>query len=170
MLTPQHVANYFLERAARENRGLSPIKLLKLVYIGYGWYLALTGEKLFAENIQAWQHGPVIPSLYHEFKHYRSNAIDEYSTVFDLDSFEEQTPRVPSSSQEAMVLEKVWESYKRFSGWALRDKTHQPDSPWSAVYKQGKQNIKIPDDKIEAHFQERIGLYLDAAKSPEPAE
>jgi uncharacterized phage-associated protein len=40
--TPSHIANYFLKRA--ESQG--EFKLLKLVYIGYGWVLALTDRKL----------------------------------------------------------------------------------------------------------------------------
>lgn len=34
--TPQHIANYFLERAEREGVRVSPLKLIKLVYIAYG--------------------------------------------------------------------------------------------------------------------------------------
>ena len=43
MYTPSHIANFMLDRAEEDARGLSPMKLLKLVYIGYGWSLAVFG-------------------------------------------------------------------------------------------------------------------------------
>lgn len=45
--TPQHVANFFLDRAEEEGFPLTQLKLMKLVYIAYGWHLAITGEALF---------------------------------------------------------------------------------------------------------------------------
>ncbi|HGH1673838.1 TPA: type II toxin-antitoxin system antitoxin SocA domain-containing protein [Bacillus cereus] len=32
-----------------------------------GWSHAFTGNDLFEDNFQAWQHGPVIPDLYHRY-------------------------------------------------------------------------------------------------------
>lgn len=162
--TPQHIANYFLARAQEEGRNLTPLKLLKLVYIAYGWVLALTGRRLFEEEIQAWQHGPVIPSLYHEFKHFGREPVTERAQAFDLDSFDVVRPEVPESDKEtALILDKVWSAYKAFSGWALRNKTHASDTPWSDVYEDGRRNIVIPDEKIADHYRKRIEKYLDAA-------
>jgi len=45
-------------------RPLSPMKLQKLVYYSQAWQLAWTGKPLFAEPIQAWAMGPVVPELY----------------------------------------------------------------------------------------------------------
>ena len=164
--TPQHIANYFLDRAAEEGRTMSPMKLIKLVYIAYGWALALLGTKLFDEPVQAWRHGPVIPSLYHEFKHYRSKPIDERAISLDLDTFTVIEPEIGKDDQDTrLVLDKVWSAYKLFSGSALREKTHQPDTPWSQVYREGRRNIVIPDDLIREHYRERIKSYISAARA-----
>lgn len=40
----------------------SPMKLQKLCYYAQGYALA-EGFELFPEDLQAWQHGPVIPEL-----------------------------------------------------------------------------------------------------------
>jgi len=61
------VANYFLDLGLRESIPITPLKLQKLVYFAHGWYLGFTGEPLLNEGIQAWEYGPVIPSLYHDF-------------------------------------------------------------------------------------------------------
>lgn len=164
--TPQHIANYFLDRADLDQQPMTQLRLLKLVYIAYGWHLALTSEKLFDEPIEAWKHGPVIESLYHEFKHYRSNPINERSTQIDLDTWEEITPRVPrSDNRTILILEKVWAAYRKFRAWDLRNKTHEDDGPWHRVYKEGLQHTPIKDDDIREHYAKRIKAYIDVAKT-----
>lgn len=164
--TPQHIANYFLERAEDDGIPMSPLKLIKLVYIAYGWNIALTSKKLFDEDIEAWQHGPVIPSLYHEFKHFKSKSIDEWAEHFDMDTGEACVPHVNASDTETnLVLSKVWAAYSRFSAWALREKTHEDDGPWKKVYEPGVRGIEMLDDDISEHYTVKIREYLDAAKA-----
>jgi uncharacterized phage-associated protein len=164
--TPQHIANYFLDRAAQERRSLGHMKVQKLVYIAYGWYLALTGKRLFNEPIQAWQHGPVIRSLYDEFKHFSNEGITSRATEIDLDTWEERTPRIdPSDKTAEMILGKVWAAYNRFSGWQLREKTHEPQTPWSLTYDPAVRQKHIPDELIRPHFSDIIGRILDTAES-----
>lgn len=162
--TPQHIANYFLERAELEGVRISPLKLIKLVYIAYGWYLALLGKKLYNEEIEAWKHGPVIPSIYHEFKEFGSGVIDRRAYDLDLETLDFYAPQVDEADDESrFVLDRVWASYRRFSGWQLREKTHEPDSPWSKVYKDNVRGITLNDDDIKKHFVEKIDGYLKAA-------
>ncbi|MGB1235814.1 MAG: Panacea domain-containing protein, partial [Planktomarina sp.] len=135
LYSAQHVANFFLRTAEGEGVRITPLKLLKLVYIAYGWFLALKKQRLFNDDIQAWQHGPVIPSLYHEFKHYGKGPILELATCFDLESFSVEEPSIPSKDADtALILSTVWKSYKDFTGWSLRELTHAAGTPWSKVY------------------------------------
>jgi uncharacterized phage-associated protein len=162
--TPQHIANFILERGEQDKVEISPMKLLKLVYISYGWVLALTDKKLFEEDIQAWKHGPVIPSIYHEFKHFGKLPITERALVVDLDAETVTCPTVSRDDRDTnLILGKVWSVYKDFSGWSLRNKTHEEGTPWKDVYKPGEFETVIPDDKIKSHYKERIKTYLDAA-------
>jgi uncharacterized phage-associated protein len=163
--TAQHVANYFLDRARDDGRDMDPLKLIKLIYIAYGWVLALTGDKLFEEPIQAWRHGPVIPSIYHEFKHYRSGPICESAGIFDMDTGTYEIPRIPKSDATTnLILEKVWAAYRRFSGWALRNKTHEQGTPWKDTY-DGAMDKVIPDELISPHFHQKIREIVDAARA-----
>lgn len=163
--TPQHVANFMLERGEADGIPITPLKLVKLVYIASGWQLALIGEPLFEESIEAWKHGPVVPSIYHEFKHFKSSPITEKSSDFDLDSLEFTTPRIPSNDGTTnLILSKVWAAYKRFSAWDLRNKTHESGGPWSKVYKPNEPNITLNSGDIQEHYKQRIAEYIDAAK------
>jgi uncharacterized phage-associated protein len=65
----QDVAEYFLTLVDDEaGDSLSNLKLQKLVYYAQGFHLALTEKPLFDEAIEAWEHGPVVPGLYHKLK------------------------------------------------------------------------------------------------------
>src|SRR5262245_56745225 len=74
------VANFFLEKGFKEEIPISPMKVQKLVYFGHGWSLGLTGDPFIEEVIEAWPYGPVIKSLYHEFKGYGNGPITVLAT------------------------------------------------------------------------------------------
>lgn len=164
--TPQHIANFFLDQAEKEGLPLTQLKLMKLVYIAYGWYLAIAGERLFDDPIQAWKHGPVIPSLYHEFKHWGSEPIEGRAQSFDLDTGVMTIPRIPHNDKLTMrILSLVWTAYKKFSSTALVRKTHERGTPWAEFYKEGERNIIIDPDKIGSHYKARLDEYIAAAKA-----
>ncbi|MFQ5632018.1 MAG: Panacea domain-containing protein, partial [bacterium] len=52
------IANYFIDFARKDGVAISPMKLQKLVYFAHGYYLAITGQPLIEEEIQAWRYGP----------------------------------------------------------------------------------------------------------------
>lgn len=163
--TPQHIANYFIDCAVRDGQSLDPLKLIKLVYIAYGWVLALTGEKLFDEPIEAWKHGPVIPSVYHEFKHYRYANISERAGNWDMETGTYCAPEIPKADTTIhLILEKVWAAYSQFSAWSLRNKTHEPNTPWTLTYDKSLGKV-IKDELIAPHFHQKIREIVDAARA-----
>ena len=54
---------------------ISNLKLQKLLYYAQGAVLAITGSPLFDDDIVAWEHGPVVPTVYHLYKHNGRNGI-----------------------------------------------------------------------------------------------
>jgi len=69
------VADYFIECSKNEKIFLSNLSIQKLSYFAYGWIIATEDEKLFYDRIEAWQYGPVIPSLYHQLKQFGRGRI-----------------------------------------------------------------------------------------------
>lgn len=69
------VANYFIVHSKNEKIFLSNLSMQKLVYFAYGWMMIHTRRKLFYDRIEAWQYGPVIPSLYHSLKQFGRKKI-----------------------------------------------------------------------------------------------
>ncbi len=63
MLKAIDISAYFIDYAYRgEEYGelISNLKLQKLLYYAQGFHLALYDKLLFSEDIEAWQHGPVV--------------------------------------------------------------------------------------------------------------
>ena len=76
MYTSLDIPQNILSIAKKHNALCTPLKLQKLLYYSQGWYLAQTNQTLFEEDIQAWGHGPVCPSVYHHYKAFEWTPID----------------------------------------------------------------------------------------------
>ena len=152
--TPSHVANYFIFIAKKDSKHLTLMQLLKLVYIGYAWSLAAYKKKLFDEPIEAWRYGPVVPSLYHEFKYRGTASIDRYSDIVEVNDGSIMSVTEPHihDKDDLTVLYSVWEQYKDKTAFELSDILHQYHSPWHEVYEDGKNHLLKDDDIYERAY------------------
>ena len=151
---PAWVANTFLARANDEGvRDVDPLKIQKLVYNFHGWHLATTGMPAIGERFEPWPKGPVLSSLYHQFKRFRWNRITDYAKDIDSVTGEEKSLVVPPSDETfKQIFDLVWDRYKGMSGVELSALTHAEGTPWSDARKAGLQYI--PDRTIQRHFVE----------------
>jgi uncharacterized phage-associated protein len=51
-----NVAKWFVDKAAKEGKTLTPLQLMKLVYIAHGWMLGTYGRPLIKDRIEAWKY------------------------------------------------------------------------------------------------------------------
>lgn len=147
--SPLAVANAVLEEADRQGKKLTIMQLLKLVYIAHGWSLALLNEPLVNEEPEAWQHGPVFPSIYRAFRRFGSGPItDKASTPFG------PLASADLSAQQRSVIESVVRGYGDTHAFALSRMTHQPETPWDKVYQGGiGSSDDIPNAIIADHYR-----------------
>ncbi len=142
MLTCFDVADYFLSKTDEEAGDvISNLKLQKLVYYAQGFTLAVTGKPLFNEEIEAWQHGPVVPDLYHKYKDHGAYGIPAPTNV-DFSKF---------SSEIKEILDEVYDVYGQFSAWKLRNMTHG-EAPW----KNTKMGDVISLSSMSEYFKTQI--------------
>ncbi len=90
MLTASEVAVIILQKTHKNGYQITNMKLQKLLYYCQGYYIAIHGERLFSDRIEAWEHGPVVPKVYHEYKSYGKNNIPPEEAVEipeELESF-----------------------------------------------------------------------------------
>lgn len=136
------IANRMLARATAKGDSLTPMQVLKLVYIAHGWTLGLLGRPLIRDDVQAWEYGPVIPRLYNAMRHYKGSSV-----TTPLHARHEELPEA-----EASIVDQVYDIYGSRTGPALSRMTHLPGSPWSLTYVPGSFGIVIPNDLIEDHY------------------
>jgi uncharacterized phage-associated protein len=142
-VSPQAVANKFLELARANGKQLTNMQLQKLVFLAQGYSLALLDKSLFEKDIHAWQWGPVIPSLYNELRKYGSGVVSEALSTDDA---------ITPSTPEAEIIEGVWEGYGSRSGAQLSALTHQSGSPWEKQWNRKKFDA-IPPDEIKVYYK-----------------
>lgn len=148
---PIDVANFFLSAIDKEEAGdlISHLKIQKLVYYAQGVHLAMFNKELFDEEIEAWGHGPVVPSLYHEFKSFGSGAIEPNFENFSLSIF---------TKEQRDMLKEVYITFGQFSAWMLRNMTHE-ERPWVKTTKNGKivnKNLIIDKTLLQEYFKTQI--------------
>ena len=144
-------ANYILDKLeSYKIKDITNLKLQKLLYFAYGIHLALYDTPLFDTPIQAWKLGPVVPSVYREFKVHGENPIttkayllkDDYSGEVILaryDDFSEEKQRSLSITCAAYGHEKASK---------LVDITHN--------YNKDRRGNIIKDEDIKAEFSQHI--------------
>ena len=158
------IANYFLDRAKAEGLSLTPMHVLKLVYIADGWHLAIRGTPLINDPVEVWDYGPVIPNLYHSVKRYGRNAITEpiaelvipkggiTKIVFGEEEYEKIEEEF--TEDEEALLNRIFDVYGGLEAFQLSALTHREGTPW-AVIKSAAPFVRgqvIPNSLIKDHF------------------
>ena len=134
----RQIANCFVRFIRNEGRFVFVTALMKQVYIAHGWTLALIDRPLIADRIEAWRYGPVIPTIYHEFR--------DGQGLFDIDE-------KPLDVADESIIRQVYDIYGDMSARQLTNVTHVPGGPWDIITK--AQGRIIPDSLIKSHYLEK---------------
>jgi len=138
------VANRFLALAKENDSTLTPMQLLKLVYIAHGWMLGLYGKTLICDDIEAWQYGPVIPTLYEGIRKFKSNPVKGPLNCNNSDL----------DKKESQVIDQVYEIYGGLTGGQLSSLTHAKGTPWAITTKELGHWGNISNDLIKIHYKD----------------
>ncbi len=129
----EHLYSYYGEELATN------MMVQKLLYYQQAHHLAKIGTPLFNDTIEAWQYGPVVPSVYQKFKSYGSRKIrcpqKEVLLTWDAEK----------------LFAKVMEKYCEYSTIGLMHKTHS-EKPWKEAVKNGY-NTPISENSMQEFFK-----------------
>jgi len=140
------VGKYFIWKSASENRPITNKKLQKLAYYAQAWYLVSQkgNKKLFPDKIEAWVHGPVVPSLYFQYKQFGFNPIDPMLGKNNV---------VKENFKK--LLDEVWNVYGHLDGNSLETLAHN-EIPWiearQNLEKDELGNTEISDLAMYSYF------------------
>ncbi len=153
-----HIANFILKKAREDDVQIDTLKLLKLIYIFFGWCSVFLDRYIFSDPIQAWKYGPVIPSIYHEFKHFGKEPIEEGFLASTFNPFDEnkplEQPVLDRNEDKKLVetLDAIWDGYKNAPSNHLVALTHEKGTPWWKTY-DGSRDKEIPKNLIRKYYK-----------------
>ena len=128
--------------------GITHLKLQKLLYNAQGVYLAINDEPLFIEQLEAWDHGPVVREVYDTFCIFGRNQIILPVT----EENNEVIRKIESDSKVKDVLELVYENFSIYTAWQLREMSHVKGGPWDQTAK----NENMDLDVIKEYFKKEV--------------
>jgi uncharacterized phage-associated protein len=144
MASAQEIAKYIIKSLPVDN-----LKLQKLLYYSQAVYLVLHAkEPLFPEPIEAWDYGPVVPPVYHEYKNY---------------GFEILTPNTESTTlnlDEMKAIDMTLACFGNMSGPELINQTHG-EPPWKEAYHPGRPSVTISLESMYNFFKENLDFTED---------
>lgn len=157
--TAASIANAFLSRAFRDKKGISPMKIQKLLYITHGYGLVEFNKPIIDEVFEAWKFGPVLSSLYHECKEFGSGSIGRYIKDIDPETGARSSVPFPDEDKVNDIIDYVWKEYGDESAISLSDWTHVKSGPWDIVTSGGTSILRhqdVPNDLIKKYFKETM--------------
>jgi uncharacterized phage-associated protein len=154
MPTVFDVADYLLAKYQSEedfqDDPITHMKLQKLVYYAQGFSLALYGQPLFSEPLEAWEHGPVCPILYQNYKEFLANPIKTDKT---LDTVSQEF-----SLDQLTVMNLTIRLCGPSTALQLRNMSHA-DNSWKNAIKNYNKTININDIKNSCQKHLEIRSY-----------
>lgn len=114
--TASGIAKYIIA-SFQKKQEISNLKLQKLLYYAQAWHLVLYDAALFDDKIEAWVHGPVVASVFREYREFgwKPLSVTEVCRI--------------SSVDVVSHLKEVIRVYGKFDAVMLERMTHR-EAPW----------------------------------------
>lgn len=135
-------ACYLCDRSSWQ---LSNLKLQKMLYMADMNFVGQNRMRMLDEDFEAWDYGPVLPSLYRKCKAFGAKPIPN---VFWGAGTIAGTP-------EAEMLDLAWERLKSATPGQLVEATHSASGAWVRRYVPGAKQIKIPTQDMIDEYARR---------------
>jgi len=144
--TVDQIADALIHLSRERGIEITNLKLQKLIYYAQAWHLVFQDAPLFDADIEAWVHGPVVPSVFRRFKGYRWNPITESGVP-------------PVDDSLARYLGEVLHVYGKLSANQLENLSHRED-PWQNARRgyaaDESSSVVISQESIKTYYR-KIG-------------
>lgn len=149
------IANNVLNRAFAKKRGISLIKLQKILYFVAAEYQKKAGQPLFSERFETWQYGPVLRSVYSEFRPFSRDCITRFAKDADNKS------RMIDEDADIVLqraLDSVWAVTRGRSAVDLSRITHLENSAWDKAFQNGQPFLSSDNITVDETYRRELGL------------
>lgn len=132
------IAKYVIVHEHNNGREISNLRLQKLLYFIQAKVLVETGEPCFDDIMEAWDYGPVVPVVYHEYK------------IFGSLDIKINPIKVTIEGKIAELIDLIIDYCSKFPTYQLVEITHK-QNPWKQAYKRGAK-VEIKSSSIKDYF------------------
>ncbi len=151
------VARYVINYINSKGNVISNLKLQKVLYFIQAAFLVEKGIPCFDEELEAWDFGPVVPSVYHAYKKFGAGYIPSINNYFQFSSdiFECRFVDYDNSiiyDEDKLLINNMVDQCINYSASQLVDITHH-QSPWKNAYIPYSNNI-ITKESLYEFFKE----------------
>ena len=131
MYTANNVANFVLRYYNGKGIWINNLKLQKILYFLQAQFMVSRGYPLFSDPIQAVDWGPMVESVYHNYKMFGSASIPVI--------YEEKYPYY-MDGEDMVLIGEVLDYVEPYSATALLSFIHN-QTPWKSAYYGGNKYI-----------------------------
>ena len=148
------VANELIKLANFDKFPLTPMKLQKILYLSNGLSYKKQDDKLINEKFEAWDYGPVVPTVYNAFKQYgRNNITKPFDELLHANGYGFVDPlSIPIKDEDIDIIREAWRNTKDLSAFTLSAWSHNKNSPWDKAYNAKPKQLYISDDEMKKYF------------------
>lgn len=139
MRKAKSVANYVIAYGMKIGHPVNNLQLQKILYYIQVHFLKEKGIPFFKDEIEAWQFGPVIPTVYYQYAAWGPAPI----TMF-------KTQKIDLEQEEKKDLEQIVKKKTVLSLLEIVADTHKKGKAGDLYYKINKRNV-IPKKAMELY-------------------
>lgn len=139
MRKAESVANYVIAYGMKIGHPVSNLQLQKILYYIQVHFLKKKGIPFFKDEIEAWQFGPVIPTVFYQYAAFGPAPI----TMF-------KTQKIDLKQEEKKDLEQIVKEKAILSLLEIVADTNKKGKAWDLYYKVNERNV-IPKKAMELY-------------------
>ena len=125
------VAACIIETAISAGMPVSNLQLQKLLFFCQCKHLQERGYPLFADEIVAWQYGPVVKDVYRTYSYRGASPIKR--TIRSM-SMGMRTPFAQLTGDSRRIVTDMTRKWLHRDPWDLVRQSHRPGGAWDMVY------------------------------------
>ncbi|HAJ01863.1 MULTISPECIES: Panacea domain-containing protein [unclassified Brevundimonas] len=145
-----HVSTFAAARriCERSDWTVTNLELQKMLYLAQMVFMGKHRERLLNGTFEAWDYGPVLPTLYSQVKSFGSGPIkDVFFGVGEV-----------KDADRAQMLDDAYDQLSKKTAGQLVSITHWKNGAWAKHYVPGSMGVKIPDPDILKEYQDRMNV------------
>lgn len=137
------IAEYIVWHENEKHRFVNPLRLQKLLYFVQAHRIAVTGQPLFTDRMEAWDYGPVVLDVFRKYRFYGSGIIPFL-----------KEPAFAIAQSDMQRINEMLDYCASFSNTELLNKIHA-QAPWQNAYHRSSRwglDCEITPDAIREFF------------------